>query len=183
MSVGAYPGSFDPPTVAHVAVAEAAVAEGGPERVDFLVSVEPLGKATPAADELDGRLAVLRAVTATRPWLGVRRTEHRLLADIAAGYDALVVGADKWGQLLDPSWYGGSTEERDRCLSRLPRVLVVPRPPFPSPPGDDPRWTTLWIDPGHGEVSSTAVRAGRVEWSLPEASGPLGAPGIGRGGD
>ena len=72
-------------------------------------------------------VAVLEAVASSRPWLGVAVTEARLIADIAARYDVVVLGADKWAQVLDPAWYGGSTEARDEALARLPRVLVAPR--------------------------------------------------------
>jgi hypothetical protein len=165
-----YPGSFNPPTVAHLALARAALEAGGLDRVDLTVSEVPLGKDEVTVPSLDDRMAVLRLVAAARPWLGVRLTPHRLLADIAEGYDALVVGADKWGQLIDPVWYGGSVVERDRALARLPTVLVVPRPPYPAPdPGDD-RWILVDIDPRHAGVSSTAVRSGRTEWMAPEAA-------------
>jgi nicotinic acid mononucleotide adenylyltransferase len=170
VKVGVYPGSFNPPTVAHLAVARAAVQRVGLDRLDLCVSEQPLGKDDVRVPSLDDRMAVLRAVAADRPWLGVRLTAHRLLADIAEGYDALVVGADKWAQLLDPAWYGGSLAERDRCLARLPTVLVVGRPPHPVPDPADDRWIRLDIDPRHGAVSSTAVRAGRREWMAPEAA-------------
>ena len=170
MRIGVYPGSFNPPTVAHLALARAALEAGGLDRVDLAVSEMPLGKEDVTVPSLDDRMAVLEAVAATRAWLGVRRTPHRLLADIAEGYDALVVGADKWGQLLDPAWYGGSIAERDRCLARLPLVLVVPRPPHRLPEPGDARWTVVPLDARHGEVSSTAARAGRTEWMVPEAA-------------
>ena len=127
--VGVYPGSFNPPTLAHLAVACAAIRAADLDRVVLAVSEVPLGKDEVTVPSLDDRMGVLEAVAAARPWLGVLRTRHRLLADIAEGYEALVVGADKWGQLLDPAWYGGSVADRDRTLARLPTVLVVPRPP------------------------------------------------------
>jgi hypothetical protein len=169
LPVGVYPGSFNPPTVAHLAVAHAAVRTAGLERVDLAVSEVPLGKEEVLVPTLDDRLDVLRAVASSRRWLGVVRTAHRLLADIADGYDALIVGADKWAQLIDPIWYGDSVEARDGALARLPAVLVIPRPPHPQPePGDD-RWTVLAVDQRHASVSSTAVRSGHLEWMLPEA--------------
>jgi nicotinamide-nucleotide adenylyltransferase len=170
MRVGVYPGSFNPPTVAHLALARAALEAGDLDRIDLAVSEVPLGKEDVTVPSLDDRIAVLEAVAATRLWLGVRRTPYRLLADIAEGYDALVVGADKWGQLVDPVWYDDSVAQRDRALARLPTVLVVPRPPYPGPdPGDD-RWIVIDIDPRHADVSSTEVRAGRTEWMAPEAA-------------
>ena len=73
MTVGAYPGTFNPPTVAHLAIAEAARRQGGLDRSTWWCrpshwARDPLGP--PLAD----RLAVLEAIAATRPWLGVRVT-------------------------------------------------------------------------------------------------------------
>lgn len=162
--MGVYPGSFDPPTVAHLAIAEAAWRHAALDRLDLVVSTAPLGKPEPPAPALADRLAVLRAVVASRPWLDVRITDHRLLADIARGYDVLVVGADKWAQVLDPAWYGGSVEARDAAVRSLPRVLVVPRPPCAVPEAE-----LLAVDARHVAVSSTGARAGRRDWIAPEA--------------
>ena len=172
VAVGAYPGSFNPPTVAHLAVAEAAWRQCGLERVDLVVSRVALGKEGVERPRLEDRLAVLEEVPAARPWLGVAVTDARLLADVAEGYDVLVVGADKWAQVLDPAWYGGSAAARDAALARLPRVAVAPRPPFPPPGARVPgvEVAVLGLEAGHAEVSSTAVRTGRAEWMLPEAT-------------
>jgi hypothetical protein len=110
---------------------------------------------------------VLAAVAATRPWLGVAITDARLIADVAAGYDAVIMGADKWAQVLDPQWYGGSVAARDAALARLPRVLVAPRA------GQRPPGVELLDVPEHlAEVSASAVRSGGPHargWALPEA--------------
>ncbi len=42
--IGVYPGSFDPPTVAHLAIAEAARDQAGLDRVVLAVSRAALGK-------------------------------------------------------------------------------------------------------------------------------------------
>lgn len=166
MRVGIYPGSFDPPTVAHLAVAEAAWRQCGLDRLALAVSTVALGKETVARPRLADRVEVLEAVGSTRPWLSVVVTEAQLLADIAEGYDVVVMGADKWGQLTDPSWYGDDPSARDDALARLPEVAVAPRPGGHIPPGV----VALDIDHAHRPVSSTAVRAGRAEWLLPEAA-------------
>ena len=167
MAVGCYPGSFNPPTVAHLAVADAARRHAGLDRVDLVLSREALGKPAGIGPSVDERRAVLEAVAATRPWLGVVVTTARLIADIAAGYDAVILGADKWAQVLDPGWYGGSTAARDEALAALPRVLVAPRA------GDHPAGVELLDLPDHlGEVSASAVRDGHdaaAVWILPEA--------------
>ena len=103
--IGCYPGSFEPPTVAHLAVAEAAVEAAELDRLDLVVSRVALGKEHLGAPSLAERVAVLEAVAATRPWLGVAVTDARLIIDIARPYDAVVMGADKWRQVNDPAWY------------------------------------------------------------------------------
>jgi nicotinate-nucleotide adenylyltransferase len=168
-AVGAYPGTFNPPTVAHLAIAEAARRQGGLDRVDLLVSRLPLGK-DPAQPSLPRRLTVLEAIAATRPWLGVRLTDQQLLADVAAGYDAVVLGADKWVQINDVVWYANDPVTRDATLARLPRLLLVPRPPFALSSNLPPDALILEIDPDHRSVSSSEARAGRLEWMAPEAA-------------
>ena len=167
--VAAYPGTFDPPTVAHLAVAEAARSQAGLTSVHLVLSVNPLGK-VPVTPTLEDRLSVLREVAATRPWLEVEMTERRLIADVAEGYDAVVVGLDKWLQVVDPAWYGGSRQERDAAVAALPHVLLAHRQGATLPEPLPGNVTLLDIDEAHGAVSSTLVRAGRKEWMLPEAA-------------
>lgn len=174
-TTGIYPGSFDPPTVAHLAVAEAALAEGL-GRLDLVLSRDALGKPGVDERELVAREARLRRAAAGDPRLRVRLRSEQLIADLAVGYDAVVVGADKWRQIMDPVWYGGIVE-RDRALARLPLVLIAPR-------GDDelvdlrsstsgfgsegPRIRVLELDARYRSVSSTAVREGRGGgWAVP----------------
>ncbi len=164
--VGCYPGSFNPPTVAHLAIAEAAVERARLERIDLVVSRVALGKEPVAVPTLDDRVRVLDAIARDRDWLGVRVTDDRLLVDIARGYDVVVMGADKWAQVLDPAWYG-SAEARDDAVERLPRVLVTARRGFDVALGPA---EPLVLDADHGHVSSTAVREGRLDLMLPEAA-------------
>jgi len=175
MVIGAYPGSFNPPTVAHLAIARAALEQCGLDRVDLVLSHEALGKERTDLVPIEDRRRVLEQVAATRDWLGIRVTDARLIVDIAEGYDVIVLGADKWGQVIDPAWYGGSVAARDDMLVRLPHVACAPRPPHPVPafrggtPGRAIEVTVLEIHPDHHAVSATDARAGRREWMLPEA--------------
>jgi cytidylyltransferase-like protein len=169
VTVGAYPGTFNPPTVAHLSIAEAARRHGGLDRLDLVVSTVPLGK-DPIGPPLDVRLSVLQAMVATRPWLGVRVTDRQLIAEVADGYDAVVVGADKWLQIVDPAWYGGSAAARDEAVARLPRIFVVARPPHLLPPELPAGTLLLDIGAEHGPVSSTAARGGRRDWMAAEAA-------------
>jgi hypothetical protein len=168
VTVGAYPGTFNPPTVAHLAIAEAARRQGQLDRLDLVVSRVPLGK-DPVHPPLEHRLQVLEAIAATRPWLGVRVTDQQLIAEVAAGYDAVVLGSDKWLQIQDPAWYG-SLAARDRTLAALPRLLLIARPTHPLSGPLPAGAVLLAIDPGHRPVSSSAVRAGRKEWLAAEAA-------------
>jgi hypothetical protein len=155
----AYPGTFDPPTIAHLAIAEAVLVHGGVHGVDLVVNRSPLGK--PSALSLDVRVAMLEALAASRPWLSVVVSDHRLLADIAEGYDVLVLGADKWAQVVDARWYE-STAARDAALARLPRLAVARRGDLPLPDG------CIVLDVDLPDVSSTAARRGMVELIPPE---------------
>jgi hypothetical protein len=164
----AYPGTFNPPTVAHLAIAEAALAQGNVDEVHLVVSHHPLGK-NPTGPAFEQRISVLEAVAASRPWLAVVATPNRLIAEVVAGYEAVIMGTDKWLQVTDPAWYGGSAVIRDEAVASLPRVLLAPRgheiEPSRLPSGS----LVLDISPDHGLVSSTDARRGRVEWILPEA--------------
>jgi len=165
VTLGAYPGSFNPATVAHLAVAEAAWRQCELERLDLVVSRSPLGKEPVDLARLEDRLEVLERIAASRPWLGVRTTDARLLADVADGYDVLIVGGDKWAQLIDPVWYGGSELARDEALRRIRRIVVAPRASHQASGCE-----TLELGDMHLDVSATEARSGRTDWMAPEAA-------------
>ncbi len=164
MRTGVYPGSFNPPTIAHLAIAEAACEQAQLDRIELVVSAVALGKHHASLPPAATRLEVLQRLCATRPWLAARRTDAQLVADIAAGYDALVLGADKWAQVVDPEWYS-SEAARDRAVEALPPIWVAPRTAVTIPSADRGRVHILRLDPALLEVSATAVRAGRWQWS------------------
>src|SRR5688572_21740270 len=105
MTTGVYPGSFHPLTIAHLAIAEAAVRAASLDRLDLALSLVALGK-DGIESSLETRLAAVQRAAASRPWLVATTTEHQLITDIARGYDVVVMGADKWAQVNDPAWYG-----------------------------------------------------------------------------
>ena len=168
--IGVYPGTFDPPTVAHLHIARRAIEQLGLDRLDFTISSSTLGKDDARLTPIDERIAELEAIIDDDGRFAVRSSPDSLIADLADGYDVIVVGADKWAQVLDPVWYGGS-DARDEALGRLPVVALAPRPPWTDldgdPAGEVPDGVTLVvleIDPAHHPVSATAVRDGRDDW-------------------
>jgi hypothetical protein len=162
---GVFPGSFDPLTIAHLAIADAARSALELDRVELVISRVALAKEHPGHAPVAERLAAIERVAADgRPWLSARVTDARLIADIAEGFDACVLGADKWAQVLDPAFYGGSEELVAQALARLPRLAVAPREGSPPPSGLPLDAVVLELAASYAEVSSSAVRAGRDAW-------------------
>lgn len=157
--IGVYPGSFNPPTRAHVEIALTAREAHGLVRVDLAISAVALGKADVSRPTIEERVAVVQASIEQIDGLGLVITEAQLIADIAHGYDLVVMGADKWSQVNDPAWYDHDHDARDDALARLPDLALAPRPPHDIP--DEHR---LPVAEDLLEISSTAARAGRVEW-------------------
>ena len=161
---GVYPGSFNPPTIAHMAVAEAAREQRSLDQVVFAISSVALAKPTSGVPDVDVRAQWVRDAVAHWPWATVEIVAAQLLVDIAAGFDVVIMGEDKWEQVNDPQFYGHSESLRDAALARLPDLAIAPRRNH----GDDQSplaaHTTIQVDPWAAEVSSTAVRQGSLEW-------------------
>jgi hypothetical protein len=134
----------------------------------LVVSGSPLGKKDAGVAPLDDRVRLLGAVAESRAWLSVAVNDGGLIVDIAAGFDAVVIGTDKWLQVTDPAWYGGSVAARDAAVARLPRVLLAPR--HGVVPQDLPAGAlVLDLPDEHGAISSTGVREGNLEWLAEDA--------------
>lgn len=161
---GAYPGTFNPPTSAHVAIAEAALRQRDLDHVDLVLSRRPIDKEHVEVPTLEDRVAVLEALSRRLGWLRVAVTEHTLIVDIAQGYDVVVMGADKWAQVNDVRYYPDAAA-RDDAVRRLPEVAIAPRPPLDAPAG-----MALHLPSRFGAVSSTLARAGHRELMVPEAA-------------
>ena len=157
-----YPGSFDPPTVAHLAIAERARQVTRATSVVWVVSRVALGKEHVQIPSLDERVAVLRAVATEHDWIEVDVTDAQLLAEVADGYDAVIMGADKWHQIHDVGFYADEIE-RDAAIASLPRPLIVPRGELAVP-----ELHRLDVDDAH-RVSSTAARQGQRDLMLEAA--------------
>jgi cytidyltransferase-like protein len=117
-------GSFDPLTLGHVALAEAALAHA--DLVLLVYSVRTLPKEESAPAPLlseEERLAVLEAFCEARPRIEPALCSHGFLAEhvqaastrFPSSHLALVMGSDKVRQFLDPGWY----QDREAALSPL----------------------------------------------------------------
>ena len=162
---GVFPGSFNPPTTAHLAISEAVVKQHSLDVLVWTVSRVALAKEDVQRPRLADRVAVLEAVAAPIKWLEIAVTDVQLLSEIAAGFDVIVMGADKWHQIHDPVFYGNDPARRDASIAALPTVAIATRPPHDCPSElvlDLPEWV--------GTVSSTRARTTDPALMVPEAA-------------
>ena len=80
------------------------------DTVVWAVSRVELAKEEVVRPLFEHRLEVLREVAKAYEWLEVDVTDKQLLADIALGYDLLIMGADKWQQIQDPVFYDNNPQ-------------------------------------------------------------------------
>lgn len=170
-SIALLPGSFNPPTAAHMLLAERARSEGF-DAVIFLLARQTSGKAHFGL-ALEDRLMALHAM-ASGPF-GVGVCSHGLYADQAAAASrafagaeiSFLVGSDKVLQIFDDTWY----PDRDAALRRLfdvASVIVAPRSDQSEALADAlaedrnrafaDRIEVLRLHPAVGDLSSTRVR-------------------------
>ena len=162
---GVFPGSFNPPTTAHLAISEAVVVQHHLDVLVWSVSRVALAKEDVQRPRLADRIAVLEDMAEKLDWLEISVTEAQLLSEIAAEFDVIVMGADKWQQIHDPVFYGDDPSRRDASIAALPTVAIAARPPHGCPADlvlDLPDWV--------GAVSSTQARTTDPALMAPEAA-------------
>jgi len=159
-----YPGSFNPPTTAHLAISEAARDAHELDVVVWAVSEVALAKESVSRPRFEDRIAILQRVADSRDWLSIVVTEAQLLVDISHGYDVLIMGADKWHQIQDPVFYDADHGRRDAAMAALPDLAIAPRPPLEIPPH-----LSLEVPPWTADISSTSAREGSRAMMLDEA--------------
>lgn len=130
--IGVISGSFDPPTNAHLALAEA-LNDNGCELVLMLYSLRTLpkeershvpgGSAEPPLLDHEERARCLSELSRRRDWLVAAVCMESLIEEqallVARAFPnarpVFGVGSDKLIQIFDPSWY----DDRDSSLERL----------------------------------------------------------------
>lgn len=132
--LGVLCGSFNPPTLAHVELADTAAA-AGLDYVVYAVAKVTVDKETVTGLTLEDRLLLLRACIAGQAGRGVALVNRGLYVEQACAFRALfgsgtrltfVVGMDKLFQVLDPSYYVDRDEALDELFS-LASLMVANR--------------------------------------------------------
>ncbi len=187
-------GSFNPPTMAHLALAAAAAATGLADEVTLTISKVTVDKEAVTRATLLDRLLVLRLLLerindtgSDAALFSASLINRGLYADQALAVrsalpdlDTLyfVVGFDKIVQVMDPRYY----DDRDRALDSLfglASFLVAPRAQHGSADLEDlfglpqnrrygERVHSLPLPAQYADHSSTAARAGDAIAHLPE---------------
>lgn len=169
MTRGVYPGTFNPPTIGHLSLVEAALEHHRLHSLTLVLSRRPLAKDAPLRPRWTDRLRVVEESVAHLPRVSIEVTDKQLIAEIAEGYDVLVMGADKWAQVHDPAFYA-DLDERDAAVAGLPRLAIADRAPtdghtaVPIPAGAE---LSTAVDVSG--ISSSAARRGAVELMTPAA--------------
>lgn len=168
-NVALLPGSFNPPTAAHMLLAERALQEGF-DCVVLLLARNTVGK-QPSGLIPEDRLLAMRALTGGA--FGVGAASHGLYADQAEAAQRLypdaeitfLVGSDKVEQIFDPRWYDDLNGALERLFGSA-RLVVAPR----ADQGDllrnvleqnrrfADRVSVLRLHPAVSDLSSTRVR-------------------------
>ena len=174
-SIGLVPGSFDPMTVAHVALAEAAAGHAILVWSPATLPKERSSGGHPEPPLLDPvrRIESLLAFAEAHPVIGVAISSHGRYVDQAEAFartfpgarPVIAVGSDKVLQLLDPVWY----DDRDAALARLFAVADIAYAArsggeeeldrlLASEPRWAPRLRQLDVSPTLARISSRDVR-------------------------
>lgn len=158
-----YPGSFNPPTIAHLDLSQAVIKQRKVDVVVWSLSRVALGKVDHKGPTVEERFVVMNQVAKEYPWLEIQLTDDQLFADISKGFDVLVMGGDKWDQINELQWYGGDSSARMAALAALPELAIASRQKHLAP-------AEYLIElEGVELVSSTAARAGAHHLMLPHA--------------
>ena len=162
MRIGVFPGSFNPPTNAHLALIRAART-----RLDRVVAVMPRAFPHKQYDGpgLDQRLALLEAARADADF-EVAVTERGLYIDIARELRAIwgksadlwfVCGRDAAQRIVE--WDYGQPNAIEGMLDEFGLLVASRQGEYTPPPALSHRVRSLIVDPQYDAVSATEVRS------------------------
>jgi len=133
--IGVLPGSFNPVTNAHLALADVALASGQIDVVAYLLATRTVDKERIEGASLPDRLLCLESIVSTRRRECVLVASRGLYVDLASllreswpNLEELwfVVGFDKIVQIFDPRYYVNIDAALDRLFNNA-SFLVAPR--------------------------------------------------------
>ncbi|MGI9666943.1 MAG: nicotinate-nucleotide adenylyltransferase [Acidimicrobiia bacterium] len=157
--IGILGGTFDPPHVGHLSVANAAIEQLGLDEVRFVPAGDPWQKADEYVTEARHRLAMTRLAAAEDPRfvvddIEIRRDGPSYMIDTVETYAepcVLILGTDAAAGI--PTWHRGSE------LLRKVEIAVVGRPGVaPEDVEKALERPVLRLDMPSVEVSGTAIR-------------------------
>jgi nicotinic acid mononucleotide adenylyltransferase len=177
-AAGLLPGTFNPFTRAHAALAVAGHRAGLRPVVLAMAPVSLAKEGLERAHPVD-RLDWVAAWARRHPWALVAAASHPLLVDMAealgaatGGEVALLLGADKAAQLVEPHWYDDPAAAMDR-LGRAATLLVAERAEHRAPAlpvRSAPLPTAAWVPGRSATQARAAAAAGRpLDELLPAA--------------
>lgn len=123
-------GAFDPPTVAHIAIAAAASRAEGAPAVLCMTRAQLARGGDELLDPVD-RLSLLDDLAGERDW-GVAVANRGTYLDVSRAMSdsgiegTFVIGSDKLAQLADPSFYPDGAAGVAATFDEV-RLLVIPR--------------------------------------------------------
>ncbi|MBI2962761.1 MAG: hypothetical protein HYY35_03335 [Deltaproteobacteria bacterium] len=190
-SVAVLPGAFDPPTLAHLALARAA-GDRGFDTVLLSISTRTIDKEAAGGLDAAERLYLLGAITAADDRRGVLVQNRGLYAEQAgavraalpsAADVAFVVGMDKVSQIFDTRYYENAAAALAALFTQA-RLLVAARGDLDRGAlrtllergparGYAERVSWLELDPRWRTVSATRVRERLARGELPREWLPL----------
>ncbi len=172
-------GSFNPPTRAHLHLAQTAISAGIAERLLFLVTKQTIDKERMIGAPYAERLLMLSLIVDTDSRFSLLLANRGLYVEQAEAIRALldpaellfVVGFDKVVQIFDPRYY----HDREAALQRLfslAKLVVAPRAPagpagltaLLERPENAPYRHAVFplqggtLDPADAQISATQVR-------------------------
>ena len=173
MRVGVLGGTFDPPHLGHLILAQEALQALGLSRVLFVPAGEPWRKAGRELSPRDHRLAMVRLAVEGNPGLAVSTTEvdrpgpsytAETLAELREQFDSetelfFIMGADSLADF--PRWH------QPLRILELARLAVAERAPLgdegfdegiPAEPAETQRQRVVWLPMPLIAISASAVR-------------------------
>ena len=170
--VGVFGGTFDPPHIGHLAIANAALEELALERLLFVPARRsPLKERGPFASEAD-RLAMLQAAIGGEPRFGVSRVElerdgpsytvETLEALRDQGTLFLIIGGDAYAEFA--RW------RRPERIRELATIVVAARPGAPIAPRDVRSLDAPLLEISSRDLRARAARGRSLRYLVPEAA-------------